>query len=58
MANDWLAQTRVAVLGSGVVGQRLAAGFEWLSGDGADVRTGSFGGARGSFDHGFKLLVG
>jgi predicted dinucleotide-binding enzyme len=73
MATGRLAQTQVAVLGSGVVGRRLAAGFksrghdvmigtrdpdkadlrEWLNGDGAGVRTGSFGEAA---THG-ELLV-
>src|SRR5947199_6114907 len=38
MANDRLAQSRVGVLGSGGVGQRLAAGF---SGRGHDVMIGS-----------------
>src|SRR5437763_6590361 len=62
MANGRLAQGRIGVLGSGEVGQRLAAGFcsrghdvmigsrdpskaelrEWLSGDGAGVRAGTF----------------
>ncbi len=62
MADPRLAKSRVGVLGSGEVGQRLAAGFcsrghdvmigsrdpakpelrEWLSGDGAGIRAGTF----------------
>jgi 8-hydroxy-5-deazaflavin:NADPH oxidoreductase len=67
-------QSRVGVLGSGVVGQRLAAGFssrghdvmigtrdpdkaelrDWLAGDGAGVRAGTF---RETAEHGEILVL-
>jgi predicted dinucleotide-binding enzyme len=67
MADGRLPETRVGVLGSGEVGRRLAEGFRSR---GHDVMIGSreleatciawvkIGGARGAWDHGFKLLVG
>jgi 8-hydroxy-5-deazaflavin:NADPH oxidoreductase len=74
MASGGPEQARVGVLGSGVVGQRLAAGFasrghdvmigsrdpskaeltEWLAGDGARVKAGTF---RETAEHGEILVL-
>jgi len=74
MTNNQLRRTRVGVLGTGAVGQRLAAGFtsrghevmigsrdprkpelsEWLSGEGAGVKAGTFAEAAA---HGGRLVL-
>ena len=74
MASGGPEQARVGVLGSGVVGQRLAAGFasrghevmigsrdpskpeltEWLAGDGAGVKAGTF---QQTAEHGQILVL-